>query len=170
MRSQTNLYLPIIVLPIAVLIQTAILPRLQVGGFRLDLVLLVVVAWALTRGIREGMYWGFIGGITVGLFTVEPFGIHALTMMLAGFISGVGEQNVFRQNVLLSFTIAGVATALYYLTTMLLLQIVGWEVSWTRATVTVVLPITVFNMLAIPLVYKLLQPLRRVTGPQELSW
>jgi rod shape-determining protein MreD len=170
MRSQTNVYLPLIVLPTAVLLQTTILPRMQVGGFRLDLVLLAVVAWSLLRGVREGMYWGLIGGSMIGLFTVAPFGVHALAMMLAGFISGVGVQNVFRQNLLLSFSVATVATVLYYLATMALLTLVGWQVSWDRALITVVVPTTLFNALAIPVVYRILHPLRRLTGPRELSW
>ncbi len=170
MRSSANLYIPLVVLPGVVLVQTSFLSRLQIGGFRLDLVLLVVVSWSLTRGTREGMYWGFIGGGLVGLFSVVPLGTHMLAMTLAGFVAGVGEQNVFRQNPLLSLGITVVATATYYFTSMLLLHLLGWNIAWMQTSLTVVLPITLFNVLAVPVVYRLMQPLRRLTGPPELSW
>jgi len=169
-RSSVNLYLPLFVLPVVALIQTTILPRLQLVGLRPDLVLLTVISWSLFRGAREGMYWGFIGGGLIGLLSAAPLGIHAFAMTFSGLVSGVGEQNMFRHNLLLSLGITMIATTLYYITSMLMLQLVGWNVAWLPTLTRVVVPLTLLNTLLVPLAYRIIHPLQRLTGPPELSW
>jgi len=120
--------------------------------------------------MREGMIWGFIGGVLVDLLSAAPFGIHAFAMILVGVISGVGGRNVFRQNLLLSLGITAVASITYYVVSMLLLQISGWSVSWPATFGSVVIPIALLNTLSVPLIHRLVQSLQRFTGQQELSW
>jgi len=170
MISETNLYLPLFILPFVAFLQSTILPHLEVVGLRLDLVLLTVISWSLIRGMREGMIWGFIGGSLIDLLSAAPFGVHTFAMILCGVISGLGGRNVFRQNLLLSLGITAVASVAYYVVSMLLLQVSGWSVSWLATFGSVVIPIALLNTLSIPLIHRLVQNLERFTGRQELSW
>lgn len=55
-----------------------------------DLVVVLVVAWALLRGPRTGAAAGLVGGWIVGLVPpgAEPLGVHALTYAAAGLLAG----------------------------------------------------------------------------------
>lgn len=55
-----------------------------------DLVVVLVVAWALFRGPRAGAVAGLAGGWVVDLVPpgAEPLGAHALTYALAGLLAG----------------------------------------------------------------------------------
>jgi rod shape-determining protein MreD len=78
-------------LMIAVTVQTSMLPHLAVAGVTCDLVMIVVVALALSRGPEWGAITGFAGGL---LLDVVPPADHtagrwALALALAGYVAGL---------------------------------------------------------------------------------
>ncbi|GAA1625887.1 hypothetical protein GCM10009744_12160 [Kribbella alba] len=78
-------------LMIAVTVQTSMLPQLAVAGVTCDLVMIVVVALALSRGPEWGAIAGFGGGL---LLDVVPPADHtagrwALALALAGYVAGL---------------------------------------------------------------------------------
>lgn len=78
-------------LMVAVTVQTSLLPNLAVAGVTCDLVLIVVVALALSRGPEWGAICGFAGGL---LLDVVPPADHtagrwALALALSGYVAGL---------------------------------------------------------------------------------
>jgi rod shape-determining protein MreD len=78
-------------LMIAVTVQMSMLPQLAVAGVTCDLVMIVVVAFALSRGPEWGAITGFAGGL---LLDVVPPADHAagrwaLALALAGYVAGL---------------------------------------------------------------------------------
>jgi rod shape-determining protein MreD len=76
---------------VAVTVETSILPRLAVAGVGCDLVMIVVVALALSRGPEWGAIAGFLGGL---MLDVVPPADHtagrwALALALAGYVAGL---------------------------------------------------------------------------------
>ena len=122
-------YLPFLVLIPAVLIQATVLPKLAILGVSPDLVMLIAVAWSLLHGTREGVVWGFVGGILLDVFSAAPFGVFTLSLLLVTFATGVGEINIYRGN-LLPLTAGFVASLLYHLLGFVFLNTLGWDVAW----------------------------------------
>lgn len=80
-----------LLLLVAVTAQVSMLPGLSVAGVTCDLVLIVVVASALSRGPEFGAVAGFAGGL---LLDVVPPADHAagrwaLALALAGYVAGL---------------------------------------------------------------------------------
>lgn len=78
-------------LVVAVTVQTSVLSNVAVAGVTCDLVLIVVVALALSRGPEWGAITGFTGGL---LLDVVPPADHtagrwALALALAGYVAGL---------------------------------------------------------------------------------
>lgn len=76
---------------VAVTVQTSVLPHLAVAGVSCDLVMIVVVALALSRGAEWGAIAGFLGGL---MLDVVPPADHAagrwaLALALAGYVAGL---------------------------------------------------------------------------------
>ena len=73
-------------------------PSLPLVRGRPDLVLVVVLAWAMLRGSIEGAIVGFLGGMLLDSVTYTPFGINTALFGLIGYCAGLPEVNVYRGN------------------------------------------------------------------------
>jgi rod shape-determining protein MreD len=164
-----NLYLAIPLLLAGALLQSTVVPT--VIGVRPEIVLLLVVAASLSGGMEAGVVWGFIGGLSLDLFSGAPLGVFALAMVLVGALVNVGESNLFSTSFLLPLSAVFVATFVYHLLTIVLLQTLGWSIGWGPAMLQVALPSAVVNTLLMPLVYFFLRWLTRLLwGERELGW
>lgn len=165
-----NLYATVALLAVVALAQTSLAPYLSLGGVKPDLMLTAVVLWSLLRGAGEGMIWGFIGGALLDLFSGGPFGLSILSLMLASYLSGIGEVNVFRANILLPGAAIVGATLLYYAFWLLALGLMDWNVTWSLELGRVVALALVLNGALMLLLYRPFRWLHRVTGREEISW
>jgi rod shape-determining protein MreD len=139
-------------------------------GARPDLMLLTVVAWGLLRGTREGIVWGFLGGVLSSFFSGGPFAYVALVLIAVGFLSGLGQTTVARGRIALPVLSALLATLIHGILSLCLLYVTGYGVTWIDSIVRVLLPTAALNcLLSIP-VHALLRMLHRRTSPEELRW
>ncbi len=90
-----------LVLLSALVLQSAVVSRLELFGAHGDLLILVPITAGLTVGPERGAMAGFAAGIAVDLLVTTPFGLTALTFCLVGY--GVGAVQ------------AGVLTATWWL-------------------------------------------------------
>lgn len=163
-------YLLIPLLVAVALIQATVMPHLRIWGVFPDLPLLAVVSWALLRGVREGMIWGFIAGLAVDLMSGAPFGTATVSLMVVGGISGLGEATVFRTHVALPLVTVAGATILYDLLFLLVMQLSGQPVVWLESLWRTILPSAVLNMLISPPVLGLMHLLHRWFGREKMEW
>ncbi|HEX6420009.1 MAG TPA: rod shape-determining protein MreD [Acidimicrobiales bacterium] len=77
-----------LVVAAALLLQLALVADVRVGGVMPDLVLVVVVAAALTGGPDRGATYGFATGLLYDLVVSTPFGLTPLTYALVGYAVG----------------------------------------------------------------------------------
>ena len=75
---------------LAILIKTIVLPAVAIGTFRPDVLVLVVVAVALVEGPDTGLRLGFAAGLTQDLLSggAALVGLGALVMMGIGYAAG----------------------------------------------------------------------------------
>ena len=85
-----------LVLLSALIVQWAVIARLDLFGAHGDLLLLVPVAAALTVGPERGAVAGFAAGFAVDLLVTTPFGLTALTYCLVGYGVGAFQSGVLR--------------------------------------------------------------------------
>ena len=164
-----TIYLVVPLLLIVAVLQTTLVPHLAIGGVFADLPLLVVVSWSLLRGAREGVIWGFVAGLVVDLLSGAPFGAATLSLIAVGFLSGLGEATVFRTHVALPLVVVFLATILYDLIFLLIVQISGQTVSWLDSLFRVVLPSAALNAVLTPIVFGLMRWLYTRFGREEME-
>lgn len=154
------LYLSLFIMTAAVLFQAALLPHVSLFGVRPDLVMLIAVAWSLVRGPHDGVVWGFVGGVMLDIFSAAPFGVFTLSLLLVTFVSGLGEINIYRGN-LLPLTTGFGATLLYHLLGFIFLNTLGWDVAWRTVGRQLFLA-ALLNTALMPFVYRGVQLLHRM--------
>jgi rod shape-determining protein MreD len=150
-----------------VVLQTSLLPYLQVGGVAPQLALLAAISWGLQRGAAEGMVWAFFAGMMLDLFSFAPQGTTALSLMVA--ILGVTRlQQLLPENpVLLPVLLTGLTYAVYFVLSLLVLWLTGHSFSWNN--VSSLLPaIVLHGLLGLPTSW-LARSLDRVLFPRPIE-
>jgi len=129
-----TIYLLVPFLVVVGLLQATLISRLAIWGVFPDLPLLMVVSWGLLRGSQQGLLWGFVAGVVVDLFSGAAFGAATVPLMAVGFVAGLGENIVFR-NVLLLLLAIFLATVVYDLLFLVMVQISASPLQGTEHTV-----------------------------------
>lgn len=170
-RLALNLYLGLLILGGAALLQSTVLSSLDIWGVRPSPVLLLVVSWSIVRGGVEGIWWGFIGGLALDLLSGGPWGVSTLALMLVGLLAGLAEVNLSRSNVLFPTAMILGASLLYDLLCLILLSLAGWRMALLDTFLVVILPTAILNVLLSFVVFPLVLGLNRlVGGGRQLRW
>lgn len=165
-----TLYLVVPFLAVVAILQATVVPHVAIWGVFPDLPLLIVVSWSLLRGSREGIIWGFVAGLAVDLLSGAPFGAATLGLMAIGFLSGSGHAMVFRTHVALPLVTVFLATVVYGLLFLLVVQISGYAVIWLGSLFRLILPSALLNAALTPLVFVGMRWLNTRFGREEMEW
>ncbi|MCW2725357.1 MAG: rod shape-determining protein MreD [Frankiales bacterium] len=84
----------------ALLLQTTVLSRLPLPGAAPDLLLVLVVAYALAEGPLSGMTTGFIAGVLADSLADHALGRLALVYAVVGYLTGMIEDDSDRSTFL----------------------------------------------------------------------
>ena len=145
------------------------LSRVSVMGARPNLMLLVVLTWAVVRGIDEGLLWAFVGGLMLDLLSGGPLASIALALVAAAYLAGqsLGEEVGSQAIRVVILTVLGGAA--YHLALMIVLDWSGHQVDWPYALVQVAGPSVLLNAALAPILVGPLTWLDRVTGEEGLA-
>jgi rod shape-determining protein MreD len=110
---------------VALVLQVTVFPHVAWQGIVPNLVLLVVVAAALTRGPEFAAVLGFVGGVALDLAPPADHvaGRWALALVLVGYLAGRLRQDQKPTTTTVVLTVAGasfVGSSVFALTAMLL--------------------------------------------------
>jgi rod shape-determining protein MreD len=143
------------------LIQTVLLSRINLWGARPELMLLVVLIWAVVRGVDEGLVWGFIGGLVVDLLSGAPMGATVLALLSVVFLAGQPWGQGLSSQVAQLLLPALVGVVVYHLVLLLVLAWTGHAVDWGFALLRVAGPSALLNTMLAPFVRQPLAWLER---------
>ena len=79
----------VVLLAVALLVQTTLVPVVAGGGAPVDLVLIVVVFAALQRGPVAGLWTGTFAGLLQDALSSGIIGVSGLTKTIIGVVAGV---------------------------------------------------------------------------------
>lgn len=165
-----TIYLVLPLLAIVAILQTTLVPSLAIWSVFANLPLLVVVSWGLLRGPREGALWGFIAGLMVDLLSGAPFGAATVSLIVVGFLAGLGETTVFRARIALPMMVMLLATIVYELLFLLIVRLSGQWVAWLDSVFRLVIPSAILNAVLTPIVFLTMRWLYARFGREEMEW
>ena len=101
----------------AFVIQVSVVPHFRMGGYVIDLPLILVVLVGLHLSPQRGAFVGFLVGLVVDLALQTPFGMTALTFSLIGFAAGsvslhLAERHAITRSLAVAL-LGATATALF---------------------------------------------------------
>ena len=119
-----GLYLAIPLVALLAIAQATLLPAFSILGVTPGLWLVVVFAWSLLRGMREGLILAFIGGIIVDLISAAPLGVTTLSLMLSVALVTFIQRHLPKNQVVIPALLTALATIVFWLIYLLLLRLI----------------------------------------------
>jgi len=136
-----------ILLFISLLLQSTVLHRLSIAGAYPDLILVVTIMIGLLRGTGYGAAVGFIGGLLQDILIGRFIGMNALVKMIVGYLVGLTEEKVFKENFITPFAAVLLGTLLSELLLWLLFRLYGRSIPFMSVLLRIILPGTAYNCL-----------------------
>ena len=160
-----------LVLLLAAVLQVTLAPRLEVAGAFPNLVLLLVAGWTLVRGAGAGIRWAIAGGLLLDLVAPGPLGVHALALAAGAYATGFLQRSFEADPVLLPVLSGVLATVVYNLVLLGILQLLGNPVALLPVLQGWVAPSSLYDALLLPLAVVLLRRLdRALPEPVAIEW
>lgn len=155
------------VLALALILQTAVISRISLLSGAADLILLVLIAWALQEQVGSAWHWAALGGLLVGFVSAVPPIAPIIGYLLAVVFARFVIRQIWQSPMLALLSVTFFATLVYHLVTYLVLVIVGTLLPFGDVLALVVLPSVFLNfVLAIP-VHSLIRDLALWVYPME---
>ncbi len=142
-----------IVLLVAVILQTSVVPYLAIFGVVPNVLFLVVITLGLTEGPAAGGVAGFIAGLLIDLLGTGVVGPMALILCLVGYGVGMLQANMFAEGWLLPVTTVLIASVLTEISHGVVLAVLQPGTDFWRALFSVMLPGAIYNTAVAVLVY-----------------
>ena len=104
----------------ALLIELSILNLFRIGNFKPDLLLILVVYFALRRGARFGAEVGIVAGLLKDMASGAFFGTHAAAFWLCGLLVGRERSKIYEDQFLAQIIVVALSSlfvsAVYFIT------------------------------------------------------
>ncbi len=140
----------------ASLLQTSALPVFTVLGVHPNLVLVLILSWAIVRGLHEAMVVVPMGALTLGLMDGQPLGVTLLAAMPIVLLTEIREARIVQGEFLLAVLLTILSTLLYETLFLLVLRLSGEAADWWRSFAYVAVPAAIVNVFLVPPIYGLL--------------
>lgn len=151
------------------ILQSSVLSYIGLLEGRPDLVLLAIVAWAVTGRSGEAMILGLIGGLMLDLLSGVPLGATSLILVLIALLVSLFEVRFWEAHLLMPLAVTLVASFLYHFLTLGIIWLMGRTVDVSIMLRQVILPSAFLNLvLALPAAQGA-QALRESLFPPEVS-
>lgn len=153
----------------AVLLQTTLFARyLTLFGATPDLILVVVICFALVEGPVVAASTGFAGGLLRDLLLVAPKGLTSLTYIIVGYL--VGSVRPYIQSTGVMVPVLGIFSGslighVLYLT---LLALLGEPLAPLSRLIQMVLLASLYNTLLTPFVYPVVRRVAASVKPEKV--
>jgi rod shape-determining protein MreD len=155
------------VFALTLMLQTAIISRLALLTGAADLVLLVLISWALQERVETAWHWALLAGLMVmfvsGLPPIVPVLGYLLAVALARFVI----RQIWQSPILALLSVTFFSTLIFHLLTYISLIFLGRPLPFGDVLALVTLPSVFLNfLLAIP-VHSLIRDLALWVYPVE---
>jgi rod shape-determining protein MreD len=131
--------------------------------------LLIVLAWAIVRGLEEGLVWGFIGGLIIDLLSGGPLGANVLASLAVAFLAGQPWGRRVGSSVIRLGLLVLLCVAVHHLVLLIVLVWTGHAVDWVEALLRVIVPSAMLNAPLAPFIQRPLAWLERRTRLERFA-
>jgi rod shape-determining protein MreD len=161
------LSLPVLIL--LLMIQMVVVSRLPLLSGTADLILLVLVAWALQERVTSAWVWTIIAGLLVSFVSALPLFTPLIGYLIITGIARLLQQRVWQTPILAMIVATVVGSLIYHFMSWLILSFSGLPLPFQDSVSRVILPAVLLNLLLSIPVYALITDMANWLHPYELE-
>lgn len=138
---------------INLIFQETFFELIAIAGVKPDLLLVLIVFSALLDGPITGLKMGLAIGLLQDMVTGKYFGLYALSGMAIGYLVGLVETRIFKENYLVPVVVLFIGTIFHEFLYLLLGNLAGQRVQWAAGWWGVILPLALYHAAVGPFLY-----------------
>ncbi len=161
--------LSIPVLLLVLMLQSVVVSTLPLLSGFADLVLLVLVAWALQERARSAWIWTIVAGVMVSFVSALPMGVPLIGYLIVTAITRLIRRRVWQTPILSMFFITFIGSLITQGLALGVLIFKGTPLPIYESINVVVLPSTLLNLLLALPVYAVVTDLAQWLYPEEVE-
>ncbi len=154
-------------LALAFMLQTAVVSRITLLSGEADLVLLIVISWALQEQVQSSWHWaalaGLMGAFVSGLPPFVLLGAYLLSVLFARYVL----RQIWQNPLLALFSVTFFSTLILHLVIYLTLVFRGVAISVSDVLTVITLPSVFLNFLLVLPVHSFISDLAHWVYPVE---
>ena len=132
--------------------------------------LVVVIALSVLRDIREAVIVGFAAGLLLDLMTPVSFGIFSVSFLFIALLASVWQGKFSHSfSYLLPVFLVLPYTIVFNVCVSILLQLSGHPISWESVFRNVIIPVGLFNIVVMAVIYPVLYWLNRAFKKEAIT-
>lgn len=163
------LLLSIPILALALMLQTVVVSSLPLLNGFADLILLVLVAWALQDRVRLAWVWALVAGGMVGFVSAMPSWAPLVGYLSVVILTRLLRRRIWQSPIFSMFFMVFLGSLITLGLDLVVLIVAGAPLSMVDSLNLVVLPSTLLNLiLALP-VYAIITDLAQWMYPEEVE-
>jgi rod shape-determining protein MreD len=164
-----SVLLSIPVLGLVAVLQSAVVSRLPLNNGTADMMLVLLVAIALQKGVTSSWQWSIVGGLLTDFISGLPFGIFTFSYLLVTALAVVLRERIWRFSFLIQLLLVLIGTGVTHGLAYLVLFLQGSTLEIANVLRVITLPSIVLNfMLSLP-IYILTRDVLEGIIPQEYN-
>jgi rod shape-determining protein MreD len=157
------------VLVVTLMLQLAIFSQLPLLNGTTDLILLVLIAWAIQERSHSAWFWAFLGGSLVSIITALPFGAPLIIYLVIVLAIRLVNRRMLEFPILGMLIATILGTFFQHFTEIVVLFVDGRALPFSQSIILVTLPSVLLNLLFSLPVYALVTDLARWVFPVEVQ-
>ncbi len=157
------------ILAIVLMLQTIIVSSLPLLSGYADLMLLVLVAWALQERARSAWVWAILAGVIVSFVSAAPLGTPLVGYLVVTAIARLFRRRVWQTPILSMFFVTFLGSLITQGLIMGMLIFQGTPVPLYDSINLVIMPSTLLNLLLALPVYAIVADLAQWVYPEEVE-
>ena len=157
------------ILAFVLMLQTIIVSSLPLLSGYADLVLLVLVAWALQERARSAWVWAIFAGVMVSFVSAAPLGTPLVGYLVVTAIARLFRRRVWQTPILSMFLVTFLGSLITQGLIMGVLIFQGTPLPLYDSINLVIMPSTLLNLLLALPVYAIVADLAQWVYPEEVE-
>jgi hypothetical protein len=162
----------IIALPLfglLVIFQTAIVSRLPLLQGSADVVMLVIIAWALQEQVQTAWQWSLVAGLMVGFVSSLHFSIPLISYLGITWLALAIRRRIWRFPIIIMFLVTFIGTLLNHTLSASIVSFRTTDFPWLEAFQVITLPSLLLNILLAAPIYAIIRDLSGWLYPEEIE-
>jgi len=135
------------------ILQSTVFQWIKIYGVLPNTALILVISLAIYNGKNKGAIIGFFIGILQDIIFGRIIGLNALIFMIIGYLVGLMDKKIFKDNLIIPFILTALATVFYESINLLLIFSLGYRIELFNVLKKMLITEVTYNSILSPIIY-----------------